>query len=184
MVVGILALQGCIGPHEKNLNKLGIESVRVRSKGDLDSVDRIILPGGESTTMLRLLNVSNLLEPLRDFSKSNPTWGVCAGAILLAKEVTHPVQDSLALMNMRAYRNYYGSQLYSFSTEINVAFSDSALTVDFIRAPAFELLNDEPEVLSHHKDKPILVREGHLLASAFHVELKENTAFYEYFLAL
>ena len=181
-MIGILSLQGCIGPHERLLAKLGASSMRVRSKDDLSKVERIILPGGESTTMLKLLNKNDLFEPLKNFCTTNPVWGICAGAILLAREVTNPNQQSLGVMDISAHRNYYGCQLDSFSVEISSNVFSQVQKVDFIRAPLLSPLIPDVEVLSSLEDQPVLLRQDNMLASSFHVELRENLQLYKYFL--
>lgn len=183
-VVGILGFQGCIEPHEAMLGKLGASHIRVLSTQDLERCDRIILPGGESTTMLRFLDTSGLFGPLKEFTQKNPTWGICAGSILLAKEVSHPEQRSLGVINIKAYRNYYGSQLDSFTSEIDIAGIAEKLPVHFIRAPRLERLGSDPEVqeLSKIDDTCIFFRQRHIWATAFHVELGGDTRLHERFL--
>jgi len=190
MRVGILGLQGCIEPHERMLSSLGVATLRVRLPTDLAHIDRIILPGGESTTMLTLLLRAELLEPLQFFGRSKPMWGICAGAILMAKEVEHPTQRSLELISLKATRNFYGSQRESFKSLLTIdgeAFSDRTsitLEADFIRAPLLSPLKESVKVLSRLDDQPVLFREGHLLASSFHTELGSDTRLHEYFLGL
>jgi 5'-phosphate synthase pdxT subunit len=187
MRVGILGLQGCIEPHERIFRAMGIDTLRVRLPEDLANIDRIILPGGESTTMLSLLLRANLFEPLQFFGKTKPMWGICAGAILMAKEVEHPKQKSLELISLRATRNYYGSQRESFKAAISVeaeVAEGAPLEADFIRAPLLTPLSETTCVLARAGDKPVLFREGHLLASSFHTELGTDTRLHEYFLRL
>lgn len=187
--VGILGIQGCIEPHEHLLSKIGVSSVRVRTADDLTSIDRLILPGGESTTMLSFIQRHSLFSALRDFAKERPMWGICAGAILLAREVCHPEQASLGVMDIRAYRNYYGSQLDSFSTTLQISTIDRPLDVMFIRAPHLEVLSapKSPEpirTLAMYGDRGVFFEQGRLWASAFHVELGNDTALHEKFLSL
>ena len=118
--VGILGLQGCISWHELHFRKLGRQTLRVRSSSDLERCDRIVIPGGESTTMLSLLHSNQLFEPLKDYCRSHPTWGVCAGTILLAQEVTNPKQESFGLVPVKSERNHYGSQKESFTCQIEI----------------------------------------------------------------
>lgn len=185
------------------LHRLGVVPVRIRSVVDLKRVEALILPGGESTTMLRLIHSAGLFAPLQDFARSFPTWGICAGAILIAKEVCSPTQESLALMDIRATRNFYGSQCDSFKTMLRIPSlhprSESPSTcvdpvgatveVDFIRAPMLEPLpsrelNSEVETLASHDGRSVLLKQGHLLASAFHTELGDNPVVHEFFLSL
>ena len=178
---GVLALQGCIDPHVRMLEKCGATVTRVRTVRDLEAVDRLILPGGESTTMLKLLDRAGLTSALRDFGKTKPMWGVCAGSILLAKEVRHPDQFSLELIPVRATRNYYGSQIDSFKASVEIPKLGEPLLVDFIRAPLLEALSDEVEVLGEFNDQQVLLRKGKIMVSSFHIELTEDQRLHEYF---
>jgi len=177
--IGILALQGCIEPHVRIFERLGHSVQKVKTEGDLEKVERIVLPGGESTTMLRLLTMNKLEGPLKEFCTKNPVWGVCAGAILLAKKVSHPTQRSFALIDVHAIRNFYGSQTDSFKAEVE--FSDQRRTVDFIRAPRLEPLSKSVTTLALHNEVPVMLRSENLLVSAFHPELGEDPVFHEYF---
>ncbi len=192
---GILALQGCIEPHELALGRLGVAALKVRSPEDLEKVEALILPGGESTTMLRLIRSAGLFEPLQQFSENFPMWGICAGAILMAKEVCHPHQESLGVMSIRATRNFYGSQRESFKASIeisglkNILKPKHTVEVDFIRAPMLEALSnsaDEPHVsvLAAHQHHPVMLQQGHLLATSFHIELGEDSRLHEYFVSM
>lgn len=184
MRVGVLALQGAVLPHCLMLQTLGVEAVQVKSTADLELCDRLILPGGESTTMLKLLAVSKLTTAISNFAASKPIWGICAGAILIASEVKNPEQESLSLIPMRAYRNHYGSQLESFKTFINVNKVGPELEVDFIRAPLLEPLSDKVEVLAEYNGQSVLLKHDRILASSFHVELGSDTRLHKYFLSL
>lgn len=182
--VGILALQGCIEPHIQMLHRIGISAVKVRLPEDLKQIDRIILPGGESTTMLSMLERVAMFDSLHSFGMSNPVWGICAGSILIAKEVVHPTQKSLGLINVRATRNHYGSQLESFKAQIQVAGLNRKFEVDFIRAPLLEPLDENIEVLARNKEQTVLLRKGNILASAFHTELGSDPWMHEMFCGL
>ena len=187
--VGILGFQGCIEPHEKMLRALGAEPVRVRTKEDLASVERLILPGGESTTMLRFLKLYDLIPAIQEFAKTKPVWGICAGAILLAKTVHNPEQQSLDLINISAHRNFYGSQLESFTIPLSIAGLANPITAQFIRAP---LLNSLPpatgqgtaEVLATLDQQPVFFAQGKTWACSFHVELGDDPSLHELFLRL
>ena len=148
--IGVLALQGCIDPHLNMLQRLGVNALRVTSIEDLKKVDRLILPGGESSTMLRFLTQlptsvrtsknaprtpNELFIALQRFCKTNPVWGICAGSILLSKEVENPTQLSLGAIDIKAIRNFYGSQRDSFKATIAIKPLGKSLAVDFIRAP-------------------------------------------------
>ena len=182
MTVGILALQGCVSPHQVMLAKLGQNSREVRNLADLEAVDRLILPGGESSTMLKLMERQNLLPALREFGKTQAIWGICAGSILLAKEVKNPEQRSLNLIEIRATRNFYGSQLESFSEEIECL--NKTITVDFIRAPLLEALSNKVIILAKRSEQAILMQQGRILVSSFHTELRADPSLHQYFLSL
>ena len=184
MTVGVLAVQGCVDPHVRMFEKLGQKCIKVRSKEDLALIDRIVLPGGESTTMLTLLARTGLEEPLKAFGKTNPVWGICAGSILIAKRVSHPEQRSFDLIDIHAIRNFYGSQLDSFSAILEVSPLNATLQVDFIRAPKLVPMSKEVSILAHHNNDTVLLRQGHILASSFHTELGEDTKLHGYFLSL
>lgn len=187
--VGILGFQGCIEPHESMLSKLGVQTLRVRTKEDLSSVDRLILPGGESSTMLRFLKLYDLMGALQEFGRTKPTWGICAGSILLAQEVHNPDQDSLQLINISAHRNFYGSQLDSFTTQVEIAGLDTPITAQFIRAPLLNPLPASPtqgeaQVLARLDEQPVFFAQNKIWACSFHVELGEDTSLHEHFLKL
>ncbi len=186
-VVGILGFQGCIEPHEKMLSRLGARSVRVRTKEDLRSVDRLILPGGESTTMLRFLKLSGLMDAIQTFGQTNPVWGICAGAILAAREVLSPQQESLNLIDIQAHRNFYGSQLDSFTTDLSVTLLQKPIEAQFIRAPRLSPLSvsaDRPPLstMAELEGHPVFLAQGNVWASSFHVELGEDPSLHELFL--
>ena len=185
MTVGVLALQGCVDPHLEMLKKIGVEGKKILTAADLAQVDRLIMPGGESTTMLKLLNLTGLFTEIKSFAKKNPVWGICAGAILCAKEVVNPSQQSLGIVGIRAHRNFYGSQLDSFKTSIEVRGFPDRIDVDFIRAPRLEPIDPDVEVLAKDMDgTPLLMQQGHCLVSAFHTELGTSTALHKYFTEL
>lgn len=188
MRVGILGFQGCIEPHEVMLKRIDVESVRVRTRKDLDDIDALILPGGESTTMLRFLKIYDLIPAIRDFSKLKPTWGICAGAILLAREVHNPAQDSIGVIDISAHRNFYGSQLESFSTELDVVGLAKPIVAQFIRAPLLNHLanaasnaNARPRVLASLDNQPVFFAQDKVWACSFHVELGEDASLHSMF---
>ncbi len=181
--IGILALQGCIQPHVIHLKKLGAEPVLVRSANDLQNIERLILPGGESTAMLKLINRERgFFEALQEFCSIQPTWGICAGAILLASQVTNPIQQSLSLLPVRAERNSYGSQLDSFKSEIEIPIIGGKMKVDFIRAPRLRSLDSSVQVLACYKKDQVFLGKDHLLCSSFHVEFGDDQRLYQFFL--
>jgi len=172
--VGILAIQGDVDAHRRALARLGVEGVPVRTQKDLDGIAALILPGGESTTISKGLARVALYEPIRAFAQAgHPILGTCAGAVLLAREVeNHPV-PSLGLVDVVAVRNAYGTQVDSFAT---VAESEALpeLRCVFIRAPQLRRPGAAVEVLARVDGWPVLVRQGHVLASTFHPELGED----------
>jgi pyridoxal 5'-phosphate synthase pdxT subunit len=183
--VGVLALQGCVAPHQSMLQQIGAHSVTVRTVRDLGSVDRLILPGGESSTMLSLIRSNGLFAPLVEFGRAHPMWGICAGAILLASDVVHPAQESLGVLNIRAHRNYYGTQHDSFSTTLRVDPAKREMQVQFIRAPHLESLGPEVKCLASLPDgRGVLFEQGRTWASAFHTELGHDPSLHEAFLRL
>ncbi len=187
--VGILGFQGCIEPHQRMLSAIGAESCLVKSPEDLSRISRLIIPGGESTTMLRFIKRYEMLEPLRRFARTSPVWGICAGAILSAREVHNPEQDSLGIMDIAAHRNFYGSQLDSFTTQLTINGLTQPMESQFIRAPLLSPLaatagRPEPTVESSLPGQPVFISQGNLWASSFHVELGSSSALHERFLAL
>jgi len=182
--VGILAIQGDVDAHRRTLERLGVETVRIRGEKDLDAADALILPGGESTTLSKGLARVGLYEPIRAFAQAGrPILGTCAGAVLLAREVeNHPV-PSLGLLDVVAVRNAYGTQVDSFA-----AFAESESLPEmrcvFIRAPQLRRPGPGVEVLARVDGWPVLVREGRVLASTFHPELTDETRVHELLLQL
>lgn len=188
--VGLLALQGAVEPHFEKLESLGVMPVLVKKPQDLEGLAGIILPGGESTTMIHLLKLNELWKRLHDFALVKPTWGICAGAILLAKEVSHPVQDSLSILSAAIERNGYGRQVASFIGPLEPTpfgkerFGSDPIEGVFIRAPRFHRLGSGVVTLFERDSEPVMVQEGKCLASAFHPELSSGTRLHEYFIKL
>ena len=186
MKIGVLALQGAFAEHIVMLSKLGVETAEVRLPAQLDDLDGLIIPGGESTTMGKLMIDFDLLDPIREFGLGHAIWGTCAGAILLSKDA-HREQPLLHLMNITVERNAFGRQVDSFEADLNVeAFGiDNPFHAVFIRAPIIESVSGETEILVTLTDgKIVAAQEGHLLATSFHPELTGDTRFHEYFLTL
>lgn len=169
--IGVLAIQGDYAAHAAALADAGAIPVEVRKREELEDLDGLIIPGGESSTMLKFLALRNLFDDLKSFCQSHPVFGTCAGAILLAREVRNPPQASLGLLDAVIERNAYGRQIDS-----SILFSDTELPGDklemvFIRAPRIIETGPEVEVLAHRNGTPTLVRQGRIMAATFHPEL-------------
>lgn len=190
MNVGVLALQGAFVEHEAILQRLGVQTTQVRLPQQLETVDRLIIPGGESTTIGKLLEIYQLLEPIRQRARQGmPIWGTCAGMILLAKHIADGRADgqpALGLMDITARRNAFGRQLDSFEAELKVAgMDDPPFHAIFIRAPQIDQVGDDVAVLATLPDGRIVAaQQDHLLATAFHPELTNDARFHHLFLTL
>jgi 5'-phosphate synthase pdxT subunit len=188
MKVGVLALQGDFEAHGRRLEELGAEPVYVRRANELDGLAGLILPGGESTTMLKFLEADGLFEALQTFAANHPVMGTCAGAILMASEVLRPPQRSLGLLDMTIERNAYGRQLDSHiaGLEASPAFAGRAGQVPveavFIRAPIIRRVGSQAQVLLEHQGDPVLVEQGRHLAVTFHPELSADKRVHQLFL--
>jgi 5'-phosphate synthase pdxT subunit len=185
MRVGILAVQGDFEAHAATLARLGVDYVFVRTPRDLGEVDAVILPGGESTTQWKFLVEEGLDKSLLEHTaRGGAIFGTCAGAILLAREVHNPAQQSLGLADITVIRNGYGRQLASEVRQGFTAISDEPMEMVFIRAPIIERVGPDVLVLAKSEGKPVLVRQGHILIATFHPELTKDTAIHEYFLRM
>jgi 5'-phosphate synthase pdxT subunit len=183
MNIGVLAIQGDYDAHASALNRLGASHTFVRTPGDLANLDGIIMPGGESSTHLKIMTEEGLFDALKDFAaKGGAFFGTCAGAILLAREVHGPVQASLGLLDVSILRNGYGRQLASDVHMGKTKLRKEPLEMVFIRAPIIESVGQGIEVLAEDAGHPVLVREGRVMAATFHPELTEDTTVHEYFL--
>jgi pyridoxal 5'-phosphate synthase pdxT subunit len=182
LLIGVLALQGAYDAHAQTLRKLGATPRLVRLPEDLQDLDGLIMPGGESTTMLRFLEQRGFFEKLKDFAHATPTFGTCAGVILLAKDVTHPAQRSLGALDITVERNAYGRQIDSTILQANSSLPGGPLEMVFIRAPRIVRTGDDVETLATRGADPVLVREGHLLAATFHPELGHDVRVHQLFL--
>lgn len=181
--IGILALQGDVREHAEVLRGLGVEPVEVRTAGELEGLAGVIVPGGESTTIGKMLVSSGLLDGLRGyFYKGGPVWGTCAGMVLAASATTGPRQPLLGVMNALVERNGFGRQVHSFEKDLDVEGFDRPFTGVFIRAPFYEDVGPGVEVLSEIEGKVVAARGENILVTAFHPELTEDTRFHEYFL--
>ncbi len=186
MKVGVLALQGAFIEHEKMLAKLGAEPVEVRLPHHLEGLDALIMPGGESTTIGKLATEYGLIEPLRQFASSKPTWGTCAGLIFLAKDIGIERQPILGLMDVKVSRNAFGRQVDSFETDIAIkGLDDVPFHAVFIRAPLVESVSGDAQVIAQLTDGRIVaVQQGHLLGTSFHPELTSDLRLHNYFLEI
>lgn len=185
MKIGILALQGDFEAHARVLEKLGAGVVYVREPEDLQGLDGLVLPGGESTTHMKLLEETGLDEAIRKMAAGGgAVFGTCAGAILLAREVKQPAQKSLGLMDITVARNAYGRQLSSDVLNLETKLREQPLEMVFIRAPIIEKAAKGVEVLAEREGKPVLVQQGRIMAATFHPELTTDIAIHEQFLKL
>jgi 5'-phosphate synthase pdxT subunit len=181
MTIGVLALQGDFDAHRKRLEELGAEVVLVRKPEQLDEIDGLVIPGGESSTFLKLLGEAGF-EKLKQFVRVKPTFGTCAGAILLANEVENPKQAGLGVLDVSIRRNAYGRQLESSIREGK--FGDTPIEMVFIRAPKFERIGPGVEVIAKEGNDAVAVRQGKVMAATFHPELSRDTRVHRSFLDL
>ncbi len=180
-VIGVLALQGDFAAHGRALERAGAQPREVRTAADLTPLDGLIIPGGESTSMLKLIDLEHLFQPLREFGSQRPIFGTCAGAILMAKEVLHPEQASLGLMDLTVERNAYGRQIDSRIASIPVAGESEPVEAVFIRAPIIRRTGGEVRILATYQDDPVLVSEGLHMAATFHPELTPDARIHTHF---
>jgi pyridoxal 5'-phosphate synthase pdxT subunit len=186
MKIGVLALQGDFDAHRKRLEELGAEVVLVKRPEQLEEIDGLIIPGGESGTFLKLLGEAGF-EKLKEFVQLKPTFGTCAGAILLAKEVENPKQTGLGAIDIGIRRNAYGRQIDSSIREGKFLLGEpgaSTLEMVFIRAPKIERVGREVEVIATEGDDPVAVRQGSVMASTFHPELSDDRRVHQAFLEM
>jgi pyridoxal 5'-phosphate synthase pdxT subunit len=183
MRVGVLAVQGDFEAHAATLARLGVEYVFVRTPRDMEGVDAIVLPGGESTTQWKFLVEEGLDKSLREHAlRGGAMFGTCAGAILLAREVRNPEQQSLGLADITVIRNGYGRQLASEIRSEVTSLSPEPVEMVFIRAPIIERMGTNVETLATSQGQPVMVRQDRILISTFHPELTTDTTVHEYFL--
>ena len=181
MRIGVLAIQGDFDAHKKRLEQLGADVVLVRKPEQLDEIDGLVIPGGESGAFLKILGEQGFSK-LKEFVRLKPTFGTCAGAIMLAKEVTNPDQPGLGALDIGIRRNAYGRQIDSSIREGK--FKGSPPEMVFIRAPKIERVGPEVEVLAIEGTDPVAVRQGRAMAATFHPELSNDTRVHEKFLEL
>jgi len=183
MKIGVLALQGDFDAHRRRLEELGAEVTLVRNSEDFDKVDGLVIPGGESTTFLKLLG-EDTFQKLNEFVHSKPTFGTCAGAIMLAREVENPRQPGLNAIDISIRRNAYGRQIDSTIVEAQSDLGERPLEMVFIRAPRIDQVGKGVEVLARRGQDPVLVRQGTVMAATFHPELSDDNRVHAEFLKL
>jgi pyridoxal 5'-phosphate synthase pdxT subunit len=181
MKIGVLAIQGDFDAHKKRLEELGADVILVRKPEQLDQIDGLVIPGGESGAFLKILGDRGFAK-LKEFVRVKPTFGTCAGAIMLAKEVTNPPQPGLGALDIRIRRNAYGRQVDSSIRTGRLG--ESPLEMVFIRAPKIEHLGPGVEVMATEGNDPVVVREGKTMAATFHPELSDDTRVHQKFLEL
>lgn len=183
--IGILALQGGVIEHVNHIESLGYNAILVKGPKDLSSIHGLIIPGGESTTISKLLKTSNLDNEITcKFKNGLPIWGTCAGMIILAKEIENNETNHLGLLNIKVKRNAYGRQIDSFTTKeiINEIDKSKEIPLVFIQAPYItEILSPEVKILATIDNNIVAVREGNILATSFHPELTSDLSFHKYF---
>jgi 5'-phosphate synthase pdxT subunit len=186
--VGVLSLQGDFEAHAGAVTRAGAQPVLVRERGQLEGIDGLILPGGESTTMLKLMSYEGLFAPIAEFGRRKPMFGTCAGAILMAAHVTNPEQESFGLMHLEVERNAYGRQIDSRVAEIDPdpefgrRTAPGKLEAVFIRAPIIRAMGENVKVLARYNGDPVLVEEGNHLVATFHPELTGDSRVHRLFL--
>jgi len=173
MKIGVLAIQGDFAAHARALAKIGVLAVEIRRADELMNLDGLIIPGGESTTMLKFVQ-----------ERGKPIFGTCAGAILLARDVQNPPQASLGLIDIAVARNAYGRQVDSFISDVDSSMEGGPLEAVFIRAPRILRVGPEVEIIARHGDEPVMVREKNILAATFHPELTADERVHRLFSAI
>jgi pyridoxal 5'-phosphate synthase pdxT subunit len=182
--IGVLALQGDFALHARALKKCGVEAVEVRKPVELDEVDGLIMPGGESTTLLKLMDAWGFVPALEKFhSAGKPIFGTCAGLILLAREVESPRQFSLGLIDVTVERNAYGRQRESFEASGTARLDTDPVQLEmvFIRAPRITRVGPDVQVMAEHGGEPVMARQDGVLVATFHPELTDKTTVHQYF---
>ncbi|MBF0581921.1 pyridoxal 5'-phosphate synthase glutaminase subunit PdxT [Corynebacterium sp. ED61] len=187
LTIGILSVQGGVAEHVRMVEKLGHEAVLVRRTEHLENIDGLILPGGESTTMSRLLRLGGMIEPLREAIQAGlPAFGTCAGMIMLATRVldTRPDAESLGVIDVAVRRNAFGRQRDSFEGELDFTGIENPVDSVFIRAPQIEKVGDDVQVLATVNERVVAARQNHVLVTSFHPELTEDLQVHQYFVEM
>ena len=185
MRIGVLAIQGDFAAHARAIERSGANAIEVRRANDVASLDGLIIPGGETTTMLKFIESERIGSSIGDFARSGkPIFGTCAGAILLAREVYNPAQPSLGLIDIGVERNAYGRQVDSFIATVETTMEGGPLEAVFIRAPRIRRIGAGVKVIARLKNEPVLVRDGNILAATFHPELTQDVRTHSLFLEM
>ncbi len=187
MLVGVLALQGDFHKHCEMLDSINVASRQVRKKEELESCDGLIIPGGESTTMMRQIEMVGLRSSLEEFAKSKPIFGTCAGLILMSHAVSDFCFKPFGWLNIEVERNAFGRQVDSFSTPIHLLMDtpeENTIDAFFIRAPKIRSWSESVRILAFYHDEPILVQEGHFLGASFHPELTHHVSIHKHFVSM
>lgn len=187
MLIGVLALQGDFAKHIETIRSLGVTAKEVRKPEDLVDCDGLIIPGGESTAIVRQIDFIGLREPIEQFAKQKPVFGTCAGLILMSKNIQGSSMNSLGLLDITVARNAFGRQLDSFNAPILLQLEkgqDDFFHAFFIRAPRILNVGSEVKILATYNDEPVFIRQGHHLGATFHPELTSDPMIHAYFLSL
>lgn len=185
MKIGVLALQGAVAEHVRSISEAGAEAVPIKKIEQLNEIDGLVLPGGESTTIGKLVKKYGFDTALKDFSKQKkPIFGTCAGLILIAERIARQEDVHLGLMDITVERNAFGRQKESFETDLPIQNVCEDFRAVFIRAPYIEQVGPNVDVLSVYEGKMVAVRQGHLLGAAFHPELTDDHRFHQYFVGM
>lgn len=182
MRIGVLALQGAVAEHIRSINKTGAEGIAVKRIEQLETIDGLIIPGGESTTIGKLMRKYDFINAIRQFSaQGKPLFGTCAGLIVLAKEIASGEEAHLGLMNIKVARNAFGRQRESFETELAVKGIEEPIRAVFIRAPLILEVGEGVDILSTYNEEIVTARQGTLLAASYHPELTDDYRLHQYF---
>lgn len=185
--IGVLALQGAFSKHMMMLESIGVQALDIRKPIELSLCDGLIIPGGESTTMMRQVGFINLEESIKEFAKTRPVFGTCAGLILMSQEIIGDVMEPFGLLNVSVERNAFGRQYESFSVNLSAslgAVKPQTIAAFFIRAPRIRSCGPHVEVLAAYEHEPVLVKQGFHLGATFHPELTHDTSIHHYFMEL
>lgn len=187
LMVGVLALQGAFAKHIEMMRSLGVQAKEVRKPEDLEDCDALIIPGGESTTMMKQMNFIGLVNPFREFAKKKPVFGTCAGLILMSDEIIADSMQPFHLLDITVERNAFGRQVESFKSDLELNLNPSKpqdFAAVFIRAPRIKTCGPAVKVLASYDGEPVLVQQGLYLGATFHPELTKDAAIHSYFLKM